>query len=377
MIDPSPNTGGVHVLLAFQPEVGGVPRYVANLADGLAARGWQLTIAAPTRTPVRSQLEAVSHGFVPIDVGSSPTPADMPLAVRLARLCRRERIDLIHAHSSKAGALAVAAGTFTATPSIYSPHAWSFQRELSPRAEQAYVRLERTLMRRHRHAIAVAEVERTEAIHRDVVAPERIELIETGLPDAASVDAATARERLGLDPSRFTLGWVGRDGSQKRSEDLLGLVDRMGTAIQLVVLGNGMAESVNGRALRERGAVVLSTGRAADVYGASDVLVLTSRWEASPVVVVEAMRAGLPVVAYDVGGVSAQVRDGETGFLVPSGDVAALSTRVERLVNDRMLRRSMGRDARTRYEQVYGFDRMMDRICTRYTAVLEHHGAQL
>ncbi len=358
-----------HVLLMFQPRVGGVPGYVANLADGLVERGWRVTVAAPTDTPMLEQL-ARSARVIELDTDSAISPRDFALSARLAAVCRRERVDLIHAHSSKAGALAFTTGALAGKPSIYSPHAWSFQREQSSLKKRAYEIVERTLMRGHRHAIAVADVERVDAVARRIVASDRIELIKTGLPDVTTPGREAARAELGLRHGRFAVGWVGRLGRQKRAEDLVALTDRLGESSGLIALGYGMAESDIGRKLLARGAMVRSNGLADSVYGAADALVVTSRWEASPFVVMEAMRAGLPVIAYDVGGIGDQVENGRTGFLVAPGDVAGLADHVLQLARDPIAVTTMGSRARRRYESHFGFERMIEQIVASYADVL-------
>jgi glycosyltransferase involved in cell wall biosynthesis len=359
-----------HVMLVFQPAVGGVPQYVSNLAEGLSDLGWTVTVAAPSDTPFLGRLAGVAREVIALDTTAGLAPLDdLRLVRQLAGLCRQREIDLIHAHSSKAGALAAVVGRMAGIPSVYSPHGWSFQRELSSAAERAYVTAERFLARRHAHLIAVGEVERLEAERRGV-GDRAMELIHTGLHDMRVPDREHARAELGLDPDAFVVGWVGRVGAQKRSEDLPVLARELGDEATVVALGYGIPQSEPGRALVELGGKALSGSPAELVYGAADALVLTSRWEGLPLVVLEAMRAGLPVVSYDIGGVRDQVCHGETGYLVPAGDVGALAGALTRLARDSELVRQLGNAGRGRFLQLFGFKRMVTRIERAYERVL-------
>jgi glycosyltransferase involved in cell wall biosynthesis len=361
-----------HVLLLFQPKFGGVPQYVANLAEGLAERGWEVSVAAPSNTPVRDRLALVSRNVMSLDTPSLPSPKqDLRIVRELAGACDRDAIDVIHAHSSKAGAIATIVGKLAGVPSLYSPHAWSFQREMSSPAEHAYVAIERLLARRHAQVIAVADAERAEAERRGVVSPGRAQLISTGIRDTVLPSREAAREQIELDEQAFAVGWVGRAGPQKRSEQLPQLArDLTGDAV-FVALGYGIAESDAGRELEQVGGTVVRGATPETVYAAADAVVVTSRWEGAPLVVLEAMRAGLPVVAYDIGGVAEQVKDGVTGYVVEPGNADALAGRLRELAQQPDLARRMGRAARRRFLDRFAFGRMIGHIEEAYRQVLD------
>jgi len=361
-----------HVLLLFQPVVGGVPAYVANLAEGLTEVGWDVSAAAPSETPVLDRLARVSRHVVALDTPRTPSPVhDLRVLKKLAALCRDTGVDVIHAHSSKAGALATVVGRLTGIPTVYTPHAWSFQRELSPHAERAYIAVERMLARGHAHVIVVANAERAEAEQRRIVAPERIELVNTGLRDRTPPSREAARHELSVAADAFVIGWVGRNGPQKRPEHLPLLARELGSAATFVALGYGIPESEHGRELARLGGTVLAAVNPETVYAASDVLALTSRWEASPLVVLEAMRAAIPVVAYDIGGVRELLDDGVTGYTVRNGDAEALARRLRELAQDPELASAMGLAGRSRFLKRFRFNHMIGGIEQAYRQVLQ------
>ena len=107
-----------------------------------------------------------------------------------------------------------------------------------------------------------------------------------------------------------------------------------------------------------------------ELLAGSQVFVLPTKWEGFPISILEAMRAGLPVIASDVGGVREAVGEGETGFLVPRGDAATLRARLEMLLKQPDLRARLGAAGRRRYEARFGLERMLKKTRAVYDEVL-------
>jgi glycosyltransferase involved in cell wall biosynthesis len=104
----------------------------------------------------------------------------------------------------------------------------------------------------------------------------------------------------------------------------------------------------------------------AELLSRAQMFALSSRSESFPLTVLEAMRAGLPVIASDVGGISEAVIHGETGFLVPIPSAEAWADALKHLLVDRVTRRAMGANGRSRYLALFGHDRMVDRVTSLY-----------
>jgi glycosyltransferase involved in cell wall biosynthesis len=103
---------------------------------------------------------------------------------------------------------------------------------------------------------------------------------------------------------------------------------------------------------------------------AADIYVLASNWEGLPISIIEAMRAGLPTVASDVGGNREMIVEDETGYLAPRGDPETLARHLAVLIDDPRKRHALGANARRRFEQSFTFENMFGRTLTIYRAIL-------
>lgn len=279
-------------------------------------------------------------------------------------LLRRLRPTLLHAHSSKAGFLGRVAARALGIRSLFTAHGWAFTEGVSVGRKALAVTLEALAGRLGDGIIAVSEWDRNLALRYRVAAPNRIFTVWNGVPDT-SHRADPARE-----PPRIAM--VARFAPQKDHALLLtALASLRELPWTLDLVGDGpLLPEVQALAKRlglaER---VRFWGRRLDVdrlLAEVQVFVLTSNWEGLPLVVLEAMRAGLPVVASDVGGLREAVRDGETGFLVARGNALQLQERLRELLVHPSLRVQMGLKGRLRYEEHFRLERMLERTWAVY-----------
>jgi glycosyltransferase involved in cell wall biosynthesis len=256
----------------------------------------------------------------------------------------------VHASSSKAGVLGRLAAVVAGVPiRIFTVHGWAFS-AYSGLASMAYLWADRTAARVTTMTICVSEHERATGLRARTCRPERTVVI----PNAVDVAAAP---RAGGDRPLPRLITVGRLKAPKDFSTLLralaGLEPR--SFEEALIVGSGPDRSRVEQELSSLGlgGRVRVLGERQDVrtlLADSDVFVLSSRSEGLPVSVLEAMAAGLPVVASDVGGLRELVVEGETGLLVPPADPEALAAALQGLLADRALRRRLGAAGRARAE---------------------------
>jgi glycosyltransferase involved in cell wall biosynthesis len=203
--------------------------------------------------------------------------------------------------------------------------------------------------------VAVGEASAREAERVEGLRAGSVRVIHNGVPD----ERLRTRER---PPGELVLGSLGRLDPQKGYDVLVeALVSLPGVGALLV--GDGAEAEALRRLAADHGVSerLHITGwqeRPRDYLTAMDVFVLPSRYEGLPLAIVEAMLAGLPVVASDVGSVREAVVDGETGFLVPPGDPSALVRSILRLRDDPALRRGLGEAGRARALREFSVDAM-------------------
>ena len=354
-----------HVLQILQPDRGGVPAYVDNLTRGLMDRGWRVTLAAPPGSASAQNAGSFGAQLVPLSLPRGPHPTrDLVAVARLATLIRREKVDIVHAHSSKAGIVGAWAARLTGRGSVYTPHAWPFQMDGSRMTRAMYAGIERTQSRHCRdRIILVSHEERAAGARMSICPAEMMEVIHTGIPvPAPGLSRADARRSLGIDDDAIVAAWVGRGSAQKRPEDVAPLQERLGANATILALGDGL-DPYLGTRFSDAGGVTARPGTpVSTVYAASDLLVHTAAWEGLPLVVLEAMQMGLPVIAYGVGGIVELVTDSHNGHLVDCGDVESLAGRVLTIAGDRKARLRMGVAARDRSEVDFGYDRMVGQV---------------
>jgi len=364
------------ILQVFQPAVGGVPTYVSSLATGLLRRGWDVTVAAPPESIGLDEIRAGGGDVVPLAIGRSPQPgADRAAVQRLVGLIRHRGIDLVHAHSSKAGGLVALAGRTAGVQSVYTPHAWAFQMRNPLLVRAALAWGEATLVRLHGAVVTVCEDEADAARRWHVASEDQVHVVHTGLDPRPpqSPNRAAARQRLGLPVDDVIAGWVGRTGRQKQPEELVSLGPHVSRSATIAALGHGLqGDATLEPALTGAGVIVLGERTdAEDLLVSADLLLMTSAWEGFPLAVLEAMRVGLPVVAYDVGGLREQIESGVSGLLVEPGDRAALAAAVRELADDHPRRQHMGSAARSRFLERFTFDQMLDGVEEVYAFTLD------
>jgi glycosyltransferase involved in cell wall biosynthesis len=338
-------------------------------------RGAEVTVIVGAEGPVTEQLAAAGVPYRALrSLRRRIDPAsDVRAFAEVVATLKDLRPDLVSTHTAKAGWIARAAARRLRIPSLYTPHGWSIENRISPLLGGFFAMAERTAAKWCSAIITVCEYERRLALARRIAPPEKLYVIHNGVRDLD--------RPLPPRPERdsIRLCSVARFASPKDHSTLLAALALLRSRPwQIDLVGDGPLLPE-----RRRQAKDLGIGERvhfhgylpdpAEVLNRSDVFVLSSRSEAFPRSILEAMRAGLPVVASNVGGVAEGVSDGVSGILAPPGDPAALACALDRLLADPALRRSMGAAARDTFENYFRLEHMVDRTASIYTKVIGEH----
>lgn len=315
-------------------------------ARGLARDDYEITIVTGSGGRLlREAAEAGLETVVEPRLRPNIVAGDDFLAMRgLTALFARRRVDVVHTHCAKAGAVGRVAARRAGVPRVvHTFHGFPFHPFQSALRHRAYVEIERRLGRITDVALGVGTSVSVEAVRRGLVAPDRIRTtgvaVDHDVPTATPQARNDARCALGLDSNAEVVGAVGRLTYQKAPEDFVAAVTALRRPqVVGVWLGDGdLGEQVRRLAEQARpSARVIVAGERTDVAAllpALDVFALPSRYEGLPLAVVEAMICGVPVVATAVNAVPDVVVPGETGLLVPPGRPDLLAAAIEHLLD--------------------------------------------
>jgi glycosyltransferase involved in cell wall biosynthesis len=373
--------------------MGGPALHVAYLTHGLKQRGYDTTLVAGSLARGEDSMAFVADARdVPVikidELGREISPLrDLVATFRLARLIRRERPQILHTHTAKAGTVgrvaALLAGSRRPPIVVHTFHGHVLRGYFGPLRSLFFRLLERWLASRTTALIAVSPQVRDDLVSLGIAPRERFAVIRLGIELDERIapgqnGRAESRRYLGIPDDRFAVGWIGRMTAVKRTDDVLAAFKSLresGVDATLCMVGDGPDRAVLEQRAHDLGIVrdTLFLGYQQDVapfYAAFDALVLPSSNEGTPVSVIEALGAGRPVVATRVGGVPDVVSDGEDGFLVELGATEELAARLGQLARDPVLRERMGKAGRERALPRYAVERLVDDVDRLYRSLL-------
>jgi len=352
--------------------IGGAQIHVRDLAAAMQARGHAVLVLTGGQGPFVDDLR--SRGIETITLRHLTVPIRPLQDLRALHEVRAAlvafRPDLVAAHSAKAGVIGRMAARLLRVPVTVTTHGWSFTTGVPPARAAVYRWIERiTGPFSAEKTITVSEYDRRLALRAGILSEDRMVTVHNGIPDVAPDLRADASRT----PPRLVM--VARFGAQKDHPTLLrALADLRGLSWELDLVGEGPL-------LHDTKALALSLGIADRVHflgqrmdverilANAQLGLLITNWEGFPLSILEAMRANLPVIASDVGGVAESVRDGDTGYVVPHGAVEPLRERLRQLLTDSALRVQLGRRGRAEYENHFALEQAVNKTLAVYESV--------
>ena len=372
--------------------MGGPALHVTYLTRDLASRGYSTTLMAggvdhgeDSMTYVAEEA-GVSLVHVPQLHRDLAPVRDSVSVRRIVQEIRRFRPHILHTHTAKAGAVgrvaAMLAGEARPPITVHTFHGHVLRGYFDPVRTEFFRETERRLARHTTHLIAVSPQVRDELLKLGVGSPDQFSVIRLGIELEKRVTAERSRAELrrlfGIPDDRFVVGWIGRMTSIKRVHDVVSAfaaIRRRGIEATLCLVGDGPDRAAVEKLAHDLGVIrdILFVGYQRDVasyYSFIDTLILASANEGTPVVAMEALVAGRPVVSTRVGGVPDVVTDGVDGILCDPGDVDALADALGELATDPGLRAQLGRPGRANMLARYSVERLVDDVDSLYRTLL-------
>jgi glycosyltransferase involved in cell wall biosynthesis len=359
--------------LITRSEMGGSQTHVLDLVRGFRDR-FQITLITGEEGFLTDQSRrlGIDIRVVPNLVQPLRPHQDFRAFRELAVLLRRLRPDLLHCHTSKAGVIGRLAARTTGVRALFTAHTWSFADGTSRLWKLVGTPSERLAARWTEKIITVSDSNRALALQKQIAGAEKLITVHNGISDTKH-RARPGRQEI----PRIVM--VARFAPQKNQQQLLeALAELRNLPFHLTFVGDGPTRgSVENTArqlqLQDRVSFLGTRMDTEQILSESSIFVLATNWEGFPITILEAMRAGLPVVATDVDGVREAVNDGVTGFLVPRNDTPALRERIRLLLNDATLRANMGAAGRKAYESEFTVAAMLRKIEAVYASALREH----
>lgn len=355
----------VHVLSSYG--VGGQERVALDLAIGQKARGHEVSVISLAPPPDGAMADEFAAAGIAVGRVAKRDGLDPTLVPRLVHELRQRHADVVHTHNPLPLIYGAPAARLVRAASIHTKHG------INP-GGCCHRLLRRTAACLTHAFVAVSDATAVRACEQRDTALTKLHTIPNGIrldryaPDAEA--RAAARVELGLGDA-WVVGTVGRLDAVKNQAMLVrAMAPILSSRVRLVIIGEGDARPEVEAAIRELAEPrwVVMTGRRMDVprlVHAFDVFALSSKTEGLPLVVPEAMAAGLPIVTTDVGGLPSVVDDQQTGLIVPA-DERVFARALAVLEADRERARAMGASGRRVALARFSYDRMVDAYLELY-----------
>jgi glycosyltransferase involved in cell wall biosynthesis len=357
-------------------QVGGAEVLAAGMARQLCDSYRFVFVCLDELGVLGQQLQA--EGFA-VEVLQRRPGLDWRLALRLARLLRRQHVDLLHTHQYTPFFYALLARLLgRRVPVLFTEHGRHFPDY--PRRKR--ILANRLLLGRRDRVVGVGQAVRQALIANEGLRPDRIRVIYNGVPHANGAgptsDRQTVRREIGCQADDFLLIQVARLDYLKDHCTAIRTLERVVARrpeARLVLVGEGpergtIEAEVRQRRLEDHVRFLGLRRDVARLLAAADVFLLTSISEGIPLTIIEAMNAGLPVVATQVGGVGEIIEDGVTGLLAPAGVDAALAAQVLRLREDGALYQRLRQRGREHAQERFSEARMHAEYTRLYEEML-------
>ena len=306
---------------------------------------------------------------------------DFLALIELCRFIKKNNIDIVHTHSSKAGILGRwAARLAGAKVIIHTVHGWSFNNYQAWLVKMIFIWLEKISARITDKLIVVSNYDKEKGLAYGIGDNDKYTLIHYGIDYAAfQAEGEDERRSLGINADDLAVGMISCLKPQKCPQDFIKLacsINKTMPNVKFVLVGDGIlrirVEKLI-KALKLQPQLIL-TGWRKDIPAilrSLDIFVLTSLWEGMPISILEAMATSRPVIATDTGGIAEVIVEDKTGFLVRLGDMDKMAEKLIKLLENKDLRARIGHDAKNSLGQDFSLSNMAKHTQNLYAELIK------
>ena len=359
----------LHVIARLN--VGGTARYITQLANELPKHGIETFVATGfVQGAEREDESAQSIDLIRIkSMGRSINPIKDHFARKqLDRIIAEVKPDIIHTHTFKAGY--IIRMKKQAIPVIHTFHGHLLDDpEFSGLKSKIIIGLERKLAKKSAKLVTVGRRVADELLEQNIGQRAQFVNIPPGVVAVDVTPKQQALKNLNLeDDGKPLVGWIARVTGVKNPMRALEVADALPDTRFVMAGGGDLLDQV--KAAAPENVTVLGWAEAADLFGATDIILSTSENEGMPVALIEAQLAGKPVVATDVGSVAEVILNHETG-IVTNKNPGSIASAVEFLLLDKAKREEMGRLAIARSQALFSVERMINAHIELYKSIVK------
>ncbi|QDP99983.1 glycosyltransferase family 4 protein [Lysinibacillus fusiformis] len=350
-------------------KVGGAQKHVEELAVKLKQDAHEVTIVTGLYDASlwRLQEEKIDVISIPAMKRAIHLSKDLQALWQLRAALKIIKPDVIAAHSSKAGAIGRLVGSFLRIPTVFTAHSWSFTEGVPPKKKLMYRQLEKAVQPLTIKIITVSEYDRKLALTKGIAPAHKLMTIHNGIAQLADQHAPKYDS---LDSPLIMM--VARFEVPKRQDALLAaLMELPEVPWRIQFIGDGslrpdLEKYVTDKGFADRVTFLGNQSKVTELLAQAQLFVLLSDWEGLPIAIIEAMRAGLPIIATNVGGVSELITDNDNGFIIDREDKELLKQRLRQLLTDAALRQKMGDASERRFLRNFTFSPMYQKTLNVY-----------
>lgn len=353
--------------------LGGAQIHVFDLTKALISRGHKVIVIAAGFGKIPQELEKLGIEYYQLNHMTVPIRPvkDVRALFEVKTVLKKLNPDLIAIHSSKAGIIGRLAGKMLRIPTVFTAHSWSFSGVTNKMKKNLFITIEKLIGPLSSGIITVSQFDYDAAKAHKIAFHVNMKMIHNGIHDIEKSVPKTSSDNV-------KMVMVARFAYPKDHLLLLkALKDIPHENWQLTLIGDGplLTETKAYASTCEFANNIIFAGECANVFNylaEADIFLLITRSEGLPISIIEAMRANLPIIASNVGGVKELIDHQISGLLVPRDNVNNLRTAILSLLSDEKLRKRLGIEARRKYKEMFTFSIMLNETENYYKKVLSH-----